>query len=172
MMLLRAVQWKLDVTIVYLLCEWNGYVSHIWVYLQLRNDSLVRDLLSEKSLTQFRCAIEQSYLNLTFSLSASICLHVPLWAGVEFRGGERETVTSLPFCFSCCGKALRVPHLVFTSFFSVVNRFSQMTKTISQFGHNYRKGRLVNTVQRVLIHLRDKWPKDLIEKNTFFALFY
>jgi len=31
-----------------------------------------------------------------FSLSASICFHLPLWAGVDISEGEREIVTSGP----------------------------------------------------------------------------
>jgi len=48
---------SIDVTIVYLLSEWNGYVIHVWVYLQQRNHSSARDLFSENSLTQFWCSM-------------------------------------------------------------------------------------------------------------------
>jgi len=118
-MLLHSLPSKLKVTIVYSLSEWNGYVIHVWVYLQQSNDSLAHDLFSENSLTQFWCAMDQSYLNLTMilSLSAFICFHLLLWAGVEFWGGERESVTLVPPCFSHCGHPFKVLHFVFTCFF-------------------------------------------------------
>jgi len=59
---------ELDVMIVYSLSEWNGYVIHVWVYLQQRNHSSARDVFSENSLTQFWCSVEQSYSNLTMLL--------------------------------------------------------------------------------------------------------
>ena len=77
------MQSRHDLTIFYSLSQWNGYVIDIWVYLQLRNDSSARDLFSEKSLTQFWCAIQREYPNLTMSLCASIRCHLPLLVGVR-----------------------------------------------------------------------------------------
>jgi len=85
---------ELDVMIVYSLSEWNGYVIHVWVYLQQRNHSSARDVFSENSLTQFWCSVEQSYSNLTMllfhcllPLFSTFCEH---WTEVGFRGKANE----------------------------------------------------------------------------------
>ena len=118
------------------------FVIHVWVYLQLQNYSLARDLLSEKTLTQFRCAAAITRHTQTnyapFWLSASVRFRLPLWAGVDIRGGEWETATSGPL-FS------EMPRAPFESFalsfclvlFSVIDQISQLC-------HNVQKGRLVN----------------------------
>ena len=65
-----------------------------------------------------------------FSLSASIRFHLPLWAGVDISGGEREAVTSGPL-FSEIPRVypLRVLHLVFSWPFPVIDRiYFEMTK--------------------------------------------
>jgi len=58
---------------VHSLCEWRGYVIHVWVYLQLRNDSSTGDFFSEKSLTQFWYAMQQSHPNLRCRFL--VCFH-------------------------------------------------------------------------------------------------
>jgi len=127
---------ELDVTIVYSLSEWNVSAIHVWVYLQQRNHFSACDLFSENSLNQFRCSVEQSYSNLIMLFFP--CL-LPLfstfpcenWAGVGFRGGERETITSVPSYFCHSGHSLSVSYLIFTCFFhsSLVDLFFKMTKT-------------------------------------------
>jgi len=62
-MLLQILQWKFEAAVLYSPFEWNSCVINDWTYLQLRNDSLTRDLLSGKSLTLFWCAMQQSYPN-------------------------------------------------------------------------------------------------------------
>jgi len=69
------------------------------------------------------CAMQQSHPNQLRSLSlfASIRFHLSLWVGVDIRGGERETVASRPPPWlRCRGNSLKVSHLVFTWFFSVI----------------------------------------------------
>jgi len=89
--------------------------------------------------------LKPNYALLSFSASIVSTLFWEHWAGVGFRGGERETVTSVPSYVCHSGHPLRVSHLVFTYFFTRRPIF-KMTKQISQFGHNARNHRLVNTV--------------------------
>ena len=108
-MLLHFLQSKLDVTIVYSLSEWNGSVIHVWVYLQLRNDSLARDLFLWKipdTVQVCYAAIIPKPNYAPFSLSASIPirLDLPLWAGVDIAilGEANEKQSSRVSFFQRC----------------------------------------------------------------------
>jgi len=145
-MLLHYLQCKLDTTILYSLFEWNGYAIHDWAYLQLRKDSWRRHLFSEKSLTQSRCAMQQSYPNQPCSL------YLPLSAGVDIRGGEGETAISGP-------PLSEIPRVHIESFaLSLCLAFSShrpntfWNHQTHQFGHNVQQ---------------DKRPKGLSEKIGF-----
>ena len=96
-----------------------------------------------------------------FSLSASIHFHQPLWAGVDIGEGERETVTSGPL-FS------EMPRALFESFaltFCLV--FFSVIDQISQFSHNFRKGRLVNTISSSFNTIRRQMTERSHEKTSF-----
>jgi len=146
-MLLHFLQSKLDVTILDSFFEWNGHVIYVWAHLQLQNDSWARDLFFEKSLTHSWCAMQQSHPNQLyspFSFSVSIRFHLPLWAGVDIRGGERETVTSGP-------PFPRVPFesfaLCFCLAFPVIDRINfETTKQIKSIRSLCPIGRVVNIV--------------------------
>jgi len=140
---LHCLQSKPGVTIVHSLFEWNGCVIHVWVYLQLRNDSLIRDLFSEKSLTQFRCAMQQLQPNLSMlpfscllplvctylceqgwillytSVSRGGYCYIPLWARMDIAISGKAKEKRAPrftFFLICHGYFLRVSHLVFAWF--------------------------------------------------------
>jgi len=87
----------------------------------------------------------QTYLYDPFSLSASVRFHLPLWAGVHIRWGERETVTSGPLFSETGGHPLRVSYLVsaWCCFWSWTKFILKWPKELSQFSHNVRKDRLV-----------------------------
>ena len=83
-----------------------------------------------------------------FLLSASIRFQLPLWAGVDISGGEREAITSgPPFFQRFRGYTLREFCTEFLpGFFQTLIEFIlKWPNTLSQVGHNVIKGRVVNT---------------------------
>ena len=148
--LLHYLQWKLDTTILYSLCAWNGCVIHEWAYLlfatakgflktwlvlwKIPDAVLVRyaAFMHKPIMLPFRCLLP--------FVSTYLCHQ-----GVDIRGGERETATSGP-PFSEIPQVgyytLRVLHLVFAWLFSVINRiYFEITKHIKsiQFGRNVQQ---------------------------------
>jgi len=74
-----------------------------------------------------------------FSLSASIRFHLPLWAGVDISGGERETVTSgPPFFRDSTGIPFESFALSFCLAFSS-HRPNLFWNDQTQVGHNVKK---------------------------------
>ena len=100
------------------------------------------------------------------SLSASICFHLPLWAGWILREANETRSPRTPFSQICHGSFAHKFYL----YFSVTDRsFLKRPKKLSSFGHDVRKVRLVNTVSASFntTVLPDQWPKGLSEINRF-----
>jgi len=104
-----------------------------------------------------------------FLLSAPIFFHLPLWEGVDIRGGKREKVTSGPHFFRLRGYLLRVFHLVFGFFQSSTEFILKWPNKSSQFRHKCPKRQVGEycMFQQVLTILQEKRPKGLSEKNRF-----
>jgi len=104
---------------VYSLSEWNGCVIHVWVYLQVQNDSLARDLFSEKSLTQFRCVMQQSYRYLPMLPFCCLLPFVSFYLcdqGSILGDANKKQSPWVPFFQRCHRHPSRVSLLVFAWF--------------------------------------------------------
>jgi len=114
---------RLNVTLVYSLFEQNGYVIHVWVYLQLQNDFLSTWLwkIHDAALVCYATVIPKP-IYAPLSLSASTCFHLPLPAELDIWGDEMRRSPRAPIFHRCHKPPLRILHIVYEPLFSHIKK--------------------------------------------------
>ena len=143
-MLLHFLQWKFDSTISYSLFEWNGCYSRLsvfatakwwlntWLVLWKILDAVLvwyAAIMPKPTMLPFRCLLP--------IVSTYLCEQGWILVEVNEKQSPRVPLFSeIPRVYP-----LRVLHLVFAWIFPVIDRiYFEMTKHLSQVGHNVKKG--------------------------------